>query len=154
MNRWPRRTLIALSMLFLLGSLPGCGYTLRGKVVRGDTSSIELVHEMDQRLNGPGIANAETIVRRDPKSPSPQLVGQQRTGASGDFSMNISEFGAGWMQEQWLVQTRMSGFQNASAVMKLPAKDSKWQLLITLAPGVATPLDTHEEIVEDLERFR
>ena len=147
------RTIVAVALATLLSALPGCGYTLRGKVVRGETSGIEMVHEMDQRLKGPGLANVDTLVRRDPQSASPQLVGRQRTDAGGNFSMPISEFGAGWMQEQWQVQARIGSYQNASSIMKLPAKGSKWRLLITLAPGTATPLETGDEVVEDLERF-
>lgn len=40
---------LAVSLL----AIPGCGYTLHGKVVRGapgEMSSVEIVHEIDPRL--------------------------------------------------------------------------------------------------------
>src|SRR5262245_52305005 len=126
---------------FGLTALSGCGYTLRGKVVEGTAPGVELVHEIDQRLQGPGIINAEVMVRRDPDSMHPHLAGRTRTSSGGGFSMSISEFGAGWMEEQWQVQAAMTGFQNTQAIMKLPAKGSKWRVLITLAPGQSTPLE-------------
>jgi hypothetical protein len=149
-----RHLLAILSLLIFAFALPGCGYTLYGKVLRGDSSAIDLLHDIDQRHKQPGLANVEIVVRRNPKDPNPERVGRTRTDAAGNFSMSIKEFGAGWMEEQWLVQARLPEYQNASAVMKLPARNSKWGLLITLAPGTATPLDTHEEITEDFERFK
>jgi hypothetical protein len=145
---------IGAMLVAMLGILPGCGYTLRGKVVRGEISSIELVHQIDQRMKGPGIINAEVIVRRDPKSPHPEMVGRTRSGDSGNFAMHISEFGAGWMEEQWLVQAGLTGFQNAQQLTKLPASGGKWQLLITLAPGQSSPLDQPDEVMRDFERFK
>jgi hypothetical protein len=152
MNGCTRRIAFAITLITVLVSLTACGHPLRGKVVQGPASTIEVVHEMDPRLQGHGIANVEVLVRRDPHRPGSQLVGRERTGSTGDFSMRIQEFGAGWMHEEWLVQARSHGFQNASSVMKLPS--GRWRLLITLAPGTATPFDVHEEILEDLERWR
>jgi hypothetical protein len=134
--------------------LPGCGYTLRGKVVRGETSSIEMVHEIDPRLKAPGIMNAEVMVRRDPKSPHPEMVGRTRTGDEGNFAMNIGQFGAGWMEEQWLVQAGMTGFTNAQQMSKLPPSGGKWQLLITLGPGQAAPLDQPDQITQEIDRYK
>jgi hypothetical protein len=143
-----------VSALLAVTLLSGCGYRLQGKVVRGQMSSIEVVHQLDERLQAPGLSNVETVVRRDPHRPGSPLVARQYTGPTGDFSMNIGDFGAGWMHEEWLFQARAPGHQNASAVMKLPPQGRQWRLLITLAPGVPTPLDVQEEILEDLERFR
>lgn len=154
MLRTTTQLLAIASVLMIAFALPGCGYTLTGKVLRGDASGVDLIHDIDQRHKQQGLANVEVVVRRNPKDARPELVGRTRTDAAGNFSMNIKEFGAGWMEEQWLVQARLAGYQNASTVMKLPAKNSKWGLLITLAPGTATPLDAQEEIIEDLERFK
>ena len=153
MTKTSRCILAIVSLLTLSWALPGCGYTLHGKVMRGDTSAIDLIHDIDPRHKEQGLANVEVVVRRDPKDPNPQLVGRTRTDAAGNFALKINEFGAGWMEEQWLVQARLANHQNASSLMKLPDK-GKWGLIITLAPGTATPLDTHEEIMEDYEKFK
>ena len=141
-------------LLCVTAWLCGCGYTLRGKVVRGETSAVEIVHEIDPRYKVSGINGAEVIVRRDPKSINPEMVGRDRSGSEGEFTIRIGEFGAGWMEEEWLVQARLTGFQNASALTKFPEKGSKWRLLITLAPGTAAPLDAREEIQQDIEKFK
>jgi len=46
------------------------------------------------------------------------------------------------------------GFINAETLMQLPGKNSKWRLLVTLAPGVSEPLRDQDEIMQDLERFK
>jgi len=154
MSRIACNILIGAFIVIALSSLPGCGYTLYGKVVRGEIASIETVHEIDPRLKGPGIINAEVIVRRDPKSPQPEMVGRTRSGDAGTFAMHIGEFGAGWMEEQWLVQAGMTGFANTQQMTKLPAGGGKWQLLITLAPGQSSPLDQPDQISQEIERFK
>lgn len=148
------RMLIGLMMIACLGVASGCGYSLRGKVVQGPVSGVEIVHETDQRLDGPGLANTEVLVRRDPESLRPHLVGQARTNSAGEFTMRIAEFGAGWMQELWLVQSTLSGHQNAHQLIKLPGKSSRSRLLITLAPGTATPVDQKGDYMQDFEQFR
>ena len=136
-------------------ALGGCsGYKLQGKVIRGDQSKIELVHMMDPRMKQTGLSNAEVLVRRDPKSMNPALAGHDRTSASGDFSMGIDEFGAGWMEEEWQIRGGLHGFQTAEAIMKLPKKGGKTRLLITLAPGAAAPVNEPDEIIHDIERFK
>jgi hypothetical protein len=136
-------------------ALQGCGgYKLQGKVLRGEESKVELVHVMDPRMKQTGLSNVEVLVRRDPKSMNPSLAGKDRTNASGDFSMGIDEFGAGWMEEQWQIRSGLHGYQNAEAVMKLPKKGGKTRLLITLAPGTAVPLNEPDEIIQDIERFK
>ena len=152
MNRFQTIKFFAALTIAIL--MTGCGYTLKGKVVRGDISSIELVHEIDQRFKGPGLSNAEVLVRRDPNSMNPTLAGSDRTDASGSFSISIKEFGAGWMDEQWQVRGGLPNHANAEALMKLPAKGSKWKLLITLAPGTSTPLSGPADYMQDYEQFK
>src|SRR5687767_12522427 len=67
------RSFLGACVLMLIASLAlvGCGrgYKLQGKVIRGEASGIELVHsQTDPRLKGPGLANAEVMVRRDPNT--------------------------------------------------------------------------------------
>lgn len=143
---------LAFSLLALV--LPGCGsYALHGKVVRGETSSIQLVMPGDERLNATGISNAEVRIVRDPNNPNRKQVGQNRTDPAGDFAIIMSAFGTGWMEEQWLVQSLAPGYSNAQMLMNLPASSSKWRLLITLAPGVSEPLND-ENLMDDLEKFK
>lgn len=144
-------TTLALAAL----SAGGCGtYTLQGKVIQGNVSSIEIVHKMDERLHAKGVANAEVLVRRDPKGLNMHLAGKDRSSATGDFAIRINEFGAGWMEEQWLVQSAAAGHRNTESLTKLPPQGNKWMLLITLAPGQTSPLELTDGWQEDLSRFR
>lgn len=143
-------------LLVLMLALPACGgYTLRGKVIRGDFNDIQLVHETDPRVHAmaPGLLNAEILVKRDPNTLNTKLVGRTRSGSDGNFSLSISEFGAGWMDEQWLVQAVLSGYQNTETVLKLPSS-RKWRLLIIMSPGTSTPSDTSRDFMEDFQQFR
>ena len=156
MKQASRTCFSILAMVSVCWLLTGCNaYTLRGKVVRGSYSDIEVVHESDERLQQPGIAGAEVLVHRDPNKPNRYLVGRTRTNTGGEFTLLLNEFGAGWMEEQWRVQTIHRGNQNADTLMKLPPNQKKWRLLITLAPGTSTPADSEEDDwMRDYEQFR
>lgn len=154
MNTFLRRIAPILAFALCALALPGCGsYVLHGKVVRGSVSSIQLVMPGDERLNAPAISGADVRVIRDPNTPNRQQVGQNRTDPAGEVAIVMSAFGTGWMEEQWLVQAFAPGYQNAATMMNLPSRNSKWRVLITLAPGVSEPI-TEENLMEDLERFK
>ena len=59
---------LALCGLPLLAGCSG-GYTLQGKVIHGQTSSIELVHEMDVRLRSPGVFSWTGSIGISPRRP-------------------------------------------------------------------------------------
>jgi hypothetical protein len=149
-----RRSLLAVLLIALTGTLPGCNaYMLQGKVVRGDVSDVQLVYAGDERLNAPGAENVEVRISRDADTLNRHLVGRTRTDASGVFTIVMDEFGTGWMQEKWLIEAVGPGFQNAALDMELPSKNTKWRLLITLAPGVSQPVQD-EDLMQDIERFK
>lgn len=148
-----RRVWLALPLMTLL-SLGGCNaYVLQGQVVRGAASAVELVYAGDERLSAPPVGGVQVRVTRDPLTMNRKLAGSARTDAGGDFTIIMDGFGTGWMQEQWLVQAVAPGHQNAETMMELPAKNSKWRVLITLAPGVSEPI-RDSDIMEDLEQFK
>jgi hypothetical protein len=160
MIKWPltRRTFAIGVGLAVLAHLGGCNtYTLKGKVVRGETSSVELVHEMDPRIRAVapgGVGNVDVRVYRDPDTMNKKLSGRERTETDGMFSIGLGDFGAGWMQEQWLIQAACTGYANAELTTRLPSKNAKTRLLITLAPGTATDPDAAEDYLQDFEEFK
>ena len=93
-------------------------------------------------------------VTRDPTTMNRHLVGRASSSAGGEFTLIMDEFGTGWMQEQWLLQALAGGYQNAEALMQLPSKNSKWRLLVTLAPGASTPVHDQEDFMRDFEQFK
>lgn len=146
---------IATAALVVIACIAaGCNsYGLQGKVVRGAASSVQLVYPDDERLKALAVANAEVRINRDPNTLNRHLVGQARSDGGGEFTIVMSEFGTGWMEEQWLVQSVCPGYQNAEQLMHMPAKNSKWRLLITLAPGVSNPFQD-DDPMKDIERFK
>ena len=152
------RTFMSLIVLSALLNIAGCNtYTLKGKVVKGERSSIELVHEMDPRVKAfapGGVANIEVRVYRDPDNMNKKLAGRERTPVDGSFSMNLGDFGAGWMSEQWLVQAYGYGFTTVEQKMKLPSKNAKTRLLITIAPGESIEPSDVSDYMQDYEKYK
>ena len=141
--------LCALSVL-----LVGCGgYTLQGRVIRGDFSEVRLVPSDSALLDGQGVGRVQVVLDRDPDSLGRERVAEFRTNTDGTFSVPISAFGAGWMDEAWLLETMRPGYSNTKARIRLPDGDSE-QLLIILAPGGAIPLDGREDLMEQYREFR
>ncbi len=148
------RILTSIFVATALVVLSGCGsYMLKGRVVRGDFSSVELVYADDARLQQPGVNGVEVRITRDPTTLNRYLAGQARSNPAGDFTLVMNEFGTGWMKEHWLVQGVVGGYQNAEMLMNLPGKGSKWRLLITMTPGSSEPF-RDDDLMQELERFR
>jgi len=150
---------LAGAVLFLAATslgLAGCGHTIMGRVIEGDASKVELVHESEPRLRtaGAGVNNVEVSIRRDPNSASKQLAGRKRTEATGDFMLGVGGAGAGWLDEQWLLQTYASGYQSTNQLIELPPKSRKWRLLITIPRGTAEPVDDMDQIMREVEQFQ
>ena len=131
---------------------------MRMKVrVNGDRRLTEKVilevREAARRL-GMEIANVEVRVYRDPDNMNKKLGGRERTPVDGTFSIGLGDFGAGWMTEEWLVQAYSYGFQTAQQKMKLPAKNAKTRLLITLAPGESIEPTDQSDYMQDYEKYK
>jgi hypothetical protein len=142
-------------VLLACAALSGCNsYMLQGKVIRGAQSDIQLVYAGDERLKEPGVSGVDIRVTRDATTLNRHLVGRTTSSGAGEFTLLMDEFGTGWMQEQWLLQTVAAGYQNAETTMNLPSKHSKWRLLVTLAPGTATPIPDQDQMMRDLEQFK
>lgn len=140
-----------LSALFLCS----CGsYTLRGKVIEGFDSDVTVVSADDPRLNEPGIRQVRINVHRDPGGLAQELAGSGLSDADGTFAIELSAFGAGWMDETWLVETTRSGYRNAQRTIRLPSNTNRRQLLIIVAPGTATPSEHRDDLWEDYRRYR
>ena len=167
------RTIVVLTMAFSgMLLLTGCGgYTLQGRVIRGQTSGAEIVHEMDLRMRSPagggptstppgqglvpasaGVGNVEVSLYRDPNTLNQKLAARDRTNGDGYFTLHVSDFGAGWMDEKWQAIATSAGFQNAQSMVKLAGKTNKTRLLITLAPGQATA--TGDDVMQGYDKFK
>ena len=149
---------------FMLGAMllagvmlqAGCsgGYLLRGKVVEGDIGSIGFVQADDPRLEEPGVGGVKIVIHRDGDKPWPQRVAEGSSGLGGEVAISIDEFGAGWMIERWLVESYRPGYETHESILAFPAQSDRRRLLITLAPGAASPLRPERELMDQYERFR
>ncbi len=145
----PGWRLLAVACLATVG---GCQtYVIEGRVVEGRFGDMTFVRPDDPRLDDPAITNVRVTVDRDPDSLSRRQVGTQITDARGRFEIPLGEFGAGWMDEQWLLRAFKNGYQTVSTTLRLP-RGSGRRLLIIMTPGQSE--DSPEDWREQYERFR
>ena len=135
-----------------LAAAGGCRtYVIQGTVVQGPFGDMAFVRPDDPRLDDPPIANVRVTVDRDPDSLGRRQVGTRITDARGWFEIPVGEFGAGWMDEQWLLRAFKNGYQTVSTTQRLP-RGSDRRLLIIMTPGHAEVAP--EDLQEQYERFR
>ncbi|MHC4989513.1 MAG: hypothetical protein ACYTGC_00905 [Planctomycetota bacterium] len=153
MNRARGQPIVLLLLLGTLAlSVGGCGtYTLRGKVVAGDFSTMAFVSPDDPRLQGPGLPNVQIRLYRDPGTLGTEMVAQGLSDGVGAVNIPVGAFGAGWLVEQWRISATRSGYQTSDVTMSLPGGGENKQLLIMLAPGISPPYE--EDLMEQYRRF-
>lgn len=131
--------------LALVAVLSGCGYHLSGRVVEGGFDGIDMLpRSQAEDVAGAPVAGAMVELYRDPQSPKRKLVGTARTDDRGDFTMVLQDFGAGWMEERWLVRIRRNGFKGAEQSIELPGSPDGWRMVGTLTRGRAVPFSEPE----------
>jgi hypothetical protein len=131
--------------LALVAVLSGCGYHLSGRVVEGGFDSVDMLpRSQAEDVGGAPVAGASIELYRDPQSPKRRLVGTARTDDRGDFTIVLQDFGAGWMEERWLVRIRRNGFRGAEQSVELPMSPDGWRMVGTLTRGRAVPFSEPE----------
>ena len=128
------------SLLALAASLalPGCGYRLDGKVVDGFSGvSIGRADDPDARKSGIGGATVELV--REPDTMNRTVAARATSDASGRFTLEVNGFGAGWMEEQWLIRVRRSGFETIETDVQLPREPKDRLAIVTMARGKSRP---------------
>lgn len=152
----PRLSALVLSMLLLTG----CGVTtdLRGRVVDSEVPSIEFVSIQDgdpELITGTGIPGARIELVRDPRSLRRETVAVGSSGADGVFRIPIDAFGAGWMEETWLIRCTHPAHPMVEHFCDLPGAGSDRVLRVGLgAPGRGgREMDESERIRRELERY-
>lgn len=144
-----------LAAVFMLPAMTGCGgYTMRGKVIEGFTPGIYTIDASDSRLNSRGVSEVRIVVYRDPGRLSQELVASGVSGPDGSFAIPLDAFGAGWMEETWMIQTSRRGYRNVETIMKLPSNTEKRPLLIVVNEGHADDLPQQEDLWREAEKYR
>lgn len=129
----------------------GCEtYQLRGKVVSGVSSSIEVVGKDDERLAGPGISGAQVKGWIDPERLDREQLPTRSTSPDGTFAVPVSATGAGLLEyDVWLTASAVRR-ASASETFRLPGSDRR--VLITLGPGDGRPVTRYgDPLRETLE---
>lgn len=148
--RWFLCLLVVALMVLQIG---GCAsYTLRGKVIEGFDSGIFIVPAEDPRLAETGVRQVNVNIYRDPGSLKQSLIASTSSDPDGAFAVELPAFGAGWMDELWLIETTRRDYRNNSAKVRLPSK--RQRLLIVVSPGRATPSHQRDDLWEEYQRYR
>jgi hypothetical protein len=125
--------------------MSGCGYHLSGRVVEGGFDSIDMLpRSQADAADGAPVAGATIELYRDPQTPKRKLVGTGRSDERGEFTIVLQDFGAGWMEERWLVRIRRNGFKGAEQSVELPGSPDGWRMVGTLSRGRAVPFSDPE----------
>ncbi len=128
-----RSSLPLVVVVLLAATAPvGCGSNLNGRVFLSNSSFIQWVGDGPMPAGGEPVQGATITVTSDPQSPGRQVVGRGVSAADGSFSVKLDAFGAGWMQDDWLIVVARGGVGRAEFLGPLSLSQT---LLVTLAPG-------------------
>lgn len=123
---------VAAAVLALL--IGGCSsYQLRGKVVEGPVSSVQVLEKDDERFRQPGLAGAQVAVTVDPGRLNRTSFGPAAADEDGRFALPVDKTGAGLLEYDAQVIGQLQGYQAAEQTLRLPSQSKR--VLITLAPG-------------------
>jgi len=151
-----KRVVCAMVLTALAAALAGCeAYTMRGHVVRGDVSYIEIVSADDPRLDQAGIPGARIGAHLDPGRLNRKFLGSTTSDGNGNFRLAIDEFGAGWLEYDISIVSHRDGFIGAEQFFRIPKADRR--VLIMLAPGKddAPPsFKARESLFDEANRYR
>lgn len=157
------RTFVKAFTLPVALALTGCGYVIEGRVVQGEMASADWSSKGDLVAGAP-VSGATVTIIRDPDRLSRAVVGTALTGADGTFRLAVGGFGAGWMDEEWLI---VASARHGGAMWRgaWPSSASGHALIFAIAPGGAdlgaNPLDNgafpREDaatILEEVKRYQ
>lgn len=132
----PRRVGVPLLLLVpLLIVLGGCGpYVLEGRVVRGDFGAIDIVDPDDVRLSDPGLGGVSVEAIKDPMSLGRKTIATATSQGDGSIRLVISDFGAGFLEDDWELRATRQGEEFAASIMRLPYDVSSRRLLVLIRP--------------------
>ncbi len=144
----------ALGMLRLV--LTGCeSYSLRGHVIRGEISYIEIVDADDERLEQPGLTATRVGVHLDPGRLNRKFLGSTVSNSNGDFSIPVDEFGAGFLEYDISVVAYRDGYFGAEQFFVMPSANRR--VLTIPGPGNdANPpsFEGRESLFVEAARYR
>ena len=155
MRTTPSPVPVLLATLALPALLAGCAYRLEGKVVEG-LNGAQVTDAANADAQRGGIPGASVELIRDPQRPTRQRVAQANADKNGRFVLTVDSFGAGWMQEQWELRVRRSGYENIQEEIDLPSHPDGQLLLVGLTRGRSTPFaepTTTRGLIDEAKKY-
>lgn len=151
MNRTGAILAVLTSVMLMLA---GCGgYTIQGRVVGETFSSVQFVDPSDNRLESRGVSGATIELLRNPDSLGREVVATVTSDGSGNFIIPVSTFGAGWLDESWLVRVRAVNYTGAESFIILPGKPGDKRLLIAITRGESI-FRPDDDLMKQYDSFR
>ncbi len=149
-----RRILCVCVLAALVTMATGCsgGYTLSGKVIKGAYTDLEIVSGDDTRFSETGVGEVKILIHRDPLDLNRSLSATGKSHSDGTFEVPIDAFGAGWMDESWLIQVERNGYRSGEMILRLPTGGKR--LLVTMSQGQSTQHEPREDLWEQYEKYK
>lgn len=131
----------------------GCsGYTLRGKVVRGDISYATIVEADDVRFEDAGMSGVRIALQSNPGRLNRERIGETFTDSAGEFAIRVDRFGAGMLNYEVSFEARRKGYEGVRQMFTLPSR--KKRIFVMLHPGEDVLGPEEESLDDEFERFR
>ncbi|MBX3351485.1 MAG: hypothetical protein KF684_01010 [Phycisphaeraceae bacterium] len=143
----------ATAGVLALSTLAACSsYTLSGRVVPGDVGYATFLDANDPQFSGAsGIGGVTVRVWTDPQKLNRKMVASGVSNPDGTFSLEIDEFGAGFLDYDISVEATRPGYAPVEDYFKLPGKGRR--VLIMMTPGRDTR-PVRSSPMDDYNRYR
>lgn len=142
------RSVVVLALV--LGTAACSPYRLRGIVITGPEPGIEIVGQDDPRLEAVGLASTQIEVVLDPDRFNPKKIGKGLAGRNGDFAVEVTESGAGFMILDVEVVAQRDNYQTVKERFELPGANKR--LVVTMRPGQDLPKPAGEDFLKETLR--
>lgn len=131
----------------------GCSYRLEGRAIEGFASAA-VVREGDEGTRASGLPGVTVELVRDAGSMNRAVAARATSDSSGRFELEVDGFGAGWMEETWLLRARRNGFETVEQEVDLPSDPKGRVMLLRLPRGRSRPFSEPESSRRILDEVR
>jgi hypothetical protein len=132
-----RACCVALSVA-AAATASGCSYELQGKVVEG-FGAVAIGRGDDPEASKSGVPGATIELVRDAGTMNRTVAARATADGNGRFTLDVQSFGAGWMEEAWVLRVRRSGFQTIEDEVQLPREPKGRLVVVSMARGRSAP---------------
>ena len=153
--RTARNTFASLALAAVAALAAGCSYSLDGKVTEG-FGGVITGRPTDPDARKSGVQGAQIELIRDPGNMNRAVVARATSGSDGRFLLEVPGFGTGWMDEEWHIRIRRTGYENVESAFRLPQSTSERLLIISMHRGTSAPFrepDNARSLMEEAKSF-